>query len=87
MVELCLHSHIRLYGILLNVLSRRATLTLKSTIISDITPCSLLKVDRRFGGTSVDFQRTTRRYIPEGSTLHYHRLRTSNPTTIRFTAT
>jgi hypothetical protein len=23
--------------------------------------------------TSVDFQRTTRRYIPEGSTLHNHR--------------
>jgi hypothetical protein len=70
---------------------------MKSTIFWDITPCSQLKVNRRFGGpllatcfhagfllglfstlkmeaicsseTSVDFQRTTRRYIPEDSTL------------------
>jgi hypothetical protein len=56
----------------------------KSYIFSDITPCSPLKVDQRFGvicrlnlrgrtETSVDFQRTTRRYIPEVRTLHNHR--------------
>jgi hypothetical protein len=64
---------------------------MKSTVFCDITPCSPLKVNRRFGGTyllhlrgfllfvfltlkmeaicspetSVDFQRTARRYIPE----------------------
>jgi hypothetical protein len=76
-----------------------------------MTPCSTLKINRRFGGTyrlyphlhslglssaftpirysaysstlkmeaicssemSVDFQRTTRRYIREGRTLHNHR--------------
>jgi hypothetical protein len=32
---------------------------MKSTIFWDITPCSPLKVD---------FQRTTRRYVPENST-------------------
>jgi hypothetical protein len=82
----------------------------KSTIFRKITPCSPLKVNRRFGGTyrrwqaeqsarlclppvftlvsclaysstlkmeakcssetSVEFQRTTRRYIPEDNTLH-----------------
>jgi hypothetical protein len=76
----------------------------KSSIIWDITPCSLLKVNRSFGRTcrlhlqgrricqtrkqresrwqveqtcssetSVDFQRTTRRYIPEDRTLRNHR--------------
>jgi hypothetical protein len=67
----------------------------KSTIFWDITPCSALKVNGRFGTrlatcfhygilrclfdtgdggceTSVDFQRTTRRYIPEDSTHHNH---------------
>jgi hypothetical protein len=88
---------------------------MKSTIFWDITPCSPLKVNRRFGGTyclhlqgrrisrarrlclspaytlvscaaysttlkmdaicssetSVDFQRTTRCYIPEDSTLQW----------------
>jgi hypothetical protein len=60
----------------------------------DITPCSSLKVNRRFGGTyrlhlqcrrisqarnqrevggKDSFQLTTRRYIPEDSTLHNHR--------------
>jgi hypothetical protein len=43
----------------------------------DITPCSPLKVNRRFGGTcssemSVDTQRTTRQYNPEDRTLHNH---------------
>jgi hypothetical protein len=71
---------------------------MKSLIFWDITPCSLLKVNRRFGGsraklgnffalvscfvysstfkmeaicsseTSVDFKRTTRRYILEDRT-------------------
>jgi hypothetical protein len=57
---------------------------MKSTIIWDIMPRSLLSVYRRFGGstlrmeaicsteTSVDTQRTTRRYIPEDGTLHNH---------------
>jgi hypothetical protein len=89
----------------------------KSIIFWDITPCSPLSVNRRFGGTnrlhlqgvkisvkvelclppaftlvscsayfstpkmgapcssemSVDFQRTTRRYITEDRTLHNHR--------------
>jgi hypothetical protein len=54
---------------------------LKSPIVCDITPHSPLKVNRRFGGTlkmgvkycsktSVDFQRTMRRYFPEDRTLH-----------------
>jgi hypothetical protein len=75
---------------------------MKSTVLWDITPCSPLKVNRRFAETyrlhlqgsknkpskkpawkhllnmeaicssktSVDFQRTTRRRIPENSTLH-----------------
>jgi hypothetical protein len=65
---------------------------MKSTIFWNITPCSPLSVNRRFGGTSrlhlqgwknkfsmkpaiycsgtsVDTQRTTRRYIPEDYTL------------------
>jgi hypothetical protein len=71
---------------------------LKSSVFRDITPCSSLKVNRRFGKlclppaftlfscsayssilkieatcsdeTSVDFQRTARRYIPENRTVH-----------------
>jgi hypothetical protein len=56
------------------------------TIFWDITPCSPLSVNRRFGGTyplhfraicssdtSVDTQRTSRRYVPEHGTLHNHR--------------
>jgi hypothetical protein len=86
--------------------------SLKSSVFWDITPCSPLKVNWRFGGTcrlhlqgrrvsqvrnllvacflawlilrpwrwgshvtpetSVDFQRTTQRYIPEDLTLHNH---------------
>jgi hypothetical protein len=83
---------------------------LKGTIFWDITPCSPLNVNRRFGETyhlhlqgrrlldtcfyagsclvysstlkmealfssetSIDIERTTRRYIPEDSTLHNHR--------------
>jgi hypothetical protein len=53
---------------------------MKSAILWDTTPCSPLKFNRRFGvtrqieaicssETSVDFQRTTRRYIPEYRTL------------------
>jgi hypothetical protein len=51
---------------------------MKKSVCWDITPCSLLKVNRSFGGTchlileakcssetSVDFQRTKRRHIPE----------------------
>jgi hypothetical protein len=57
---------------------------MKSSIVWDITPCSPLKVNRRFGGTcclhlhgrrisqasrAKQLQRTTRRYIPEYRTL------------------
>jgi hypothetical protein len=83
----------------------------KSSVFWDITPCSPLSVNRRFGGSyrlhlqgrkisqarnrcqagskensgllkteatcfsemSVDFKRTTRRYIPEDRNLHNHR--------------
>jgi hypothetical protein len=77
-----MHKHARL-----EVLT---AVVMKSNIFWDITPCSPLKVNRRFGGTyrlhlqgrrkaeqetsvkaeatSVDFQWTTRRYIPEEST-------------------
>jgi hypothetical protein len=58
----------------------------KSSIFWDITPCSSWKVNRRFGGTcrlhlqgrkistasSVDFERNTRRYIPEDKTFRNH---------------
>jgi hypothetical protein len=53
---------------------------MKSCIFREITPCSPLSVNRHLGGTlkmettyssetSVDFQRTTRRYIPEDRIL------------------
>jgi hypothetical protein len=32
--------------------------------------------------TSVDFQRTTRSYIPEGGTLHNHRYENLKPYTV-----
>jgi hypothetical protein len=58
-------------------------------VFSDVTPCSPLKVSRRFEGTwhlhlqsrrisrarnqrESRWLRTTRRYIPEGRTLHNH---------------
>jgi hypothetical protein len=115
----------KLLDSILNVLPvlirRKISKMLKSTIFCDITPCSPLKVNRRFGGTyrlnlqgrrmsrarnqresrykagaftlvscstyystlkmeairssetSVDFQRTTLRYIPEDGTHHSHR--------------
>jgi hypothetical protein len=65
-------------------------LVMKSSTFWNITPCSLLEVNRRFGeicrlayfstlktettcssGTSVGFQRTTRRYSPEDRTLYW----------------
>jgi hypothetical protein len=42
---------------------------MKSIIFWDMTPCSPLKVNWCSSEKSVDFQRTTRRYIPEESTL------------------
>jgi hypothetical protein len=44
----------------------RARLILNGTIFWDITPCSPLSLNLRFGGT-------TWRYIPEDGTLHNHR--------------
>jgi hypothetical protein len=38
---------------------------MKSMIFWDMTPCSLLRCNRRFGGTQ-----TTRRHIPEDDTVH-----------------
>jgi hypothetical protein len=93
---------------------------LKTSFLWNITPCSPLKVNRRFGGTyrlhlqsrrisqarnqlgagsiaflfglffypedgdmfsetSVHFQETTRRYIPEETTLHNHRCENLEP--------
>jgi hypothetical protein len=59
---------------------------MESTFFWDVTPCSALSVNRRFVGTyrlhiqwrwrrcssetPVNFQRATRRYIPEDSTFH-----------------
>jgi hypothetical protein len=106
---------------------------MKSSIFWDITPCSQLKVNRRFGETwrlhlqcqrirrkrnqrenlfclppefrlvscsdysstlkmeavcssetSVDFQRTTRRYIPQDRTLHNHRCENLKSYTVIF---
>jgi hypothetical protein len=45
---------------------------MKST--RDITTCSPLKVNRRFGGTSVFSERTTLLYIPEDSTVQMFRM-------------
>jgi hypothetical protein len=46
---------------------------MKSTIVWDITLCSPLKMEAICSPqTSVDFQRTTRRYIPKDSTIHVH---------------
>jgi hypothetical protein len=56
----------------------------KMIVFWDIAPCSLVQVDRRFRGayclhpqgdeTSVYFNKTTRRCIPEGYHLHIRRL-------------
>jgi hypothetical protein len=64
----------------------KSSYILKSKAFWDIAPCSLLGVDRRFGGayclhhedddevrtseTSVNYNVPTRRYIPEDSKLH-----------------
>jgi hypothetical protein len=45
---------------------------MKSVNFWDITPCSPLSTDAS-EETSVDTQRTARRYIPEADTLHNHR--------------
>lgn len=47
---------------------------MKGFVFWNITPYSPLKINRSFGGTcrlheAVDFQRTTRQYIPEDGTL------------------
>jgi hypothetical protein len=60
-VRNCIHSPIRLYGAVLNCAQGQdlicvgfevlTAVAMKSTIFWDITPCSPLKVNRRFGGT------------------------------------
>lgn len=49
-------------------------IVMKTSVFRDIATCSPLKVDRRFRGTSVDFQRTKRHYIPEDRTCYFLRL-------------
>jgi hypothetical protein len=44
--------------------------SVKSSIIYDIMPCSLLKINQCFRETLVDFQWTAKCYIPEDTTLH-----------------
>jgi hypothetical protein len=45
---------------------------MKSTLFWNVTPCS--PVETVYSSEMlVDFYRTTRRYIPEDSTLHNHR--------------
>jgi hypothetical protein len=44
--------------------------TIKSTILSDVTPYGVLEVHRRFGEISKNFHQTTALYIREDSTLH-----------------
>jgi hypothetical protein len=61
--------------------SSSSFLPLAFTLVSCSAYFSTLKMEAIFPSEmSVDFQRTIRRYIPEESTLHNHRLRTSNPT-------
>jgi hypothetical protein len=44
------------------------------TLVSCLAYSSTLKMEAKcFSETLVDFQRTTRRYIPEDSSLHTHR--------------
>jgi hypothetical protein len=52
-------------------------------------PSNLKKKATCSSETSVDFQRTTRRYIPEDSTPHSHRrdnLKSYEPTRVRIAA-
>jgi hypothetical protein len=61
--------HIHLYRFLCSFLF---TLSLKSSIFLDTMPCGLFRVNRRFGGMSVEFQGNTQRYIPTDIKLHNH---------------
>jgi hypothetical protein len=45
---------------------------MKSFVFYDITPRRLMKVSRYSSKTSVDFQWTTWRYIPEDRAFHDH---------------
>jgi hypothetical protein len=52
--------------------NEESQVALKSTIFWDMTPCSLLSFNRRFGGTyrlHPETQWTTRRYIPEDGNI------------------
>jgi hypothetical protein len=46
---------------------------IKSIILWDVTPCSLAELHRHFEGTSVEFYRAARRYIPQYITILSHR--------------
>jgi hypothetical protein len=47
-------------------------LVVKSSIMRDITPCSPVEVSRHSSETSVDFHRSTQRYMPEDGALHVY---------------
>jgi hypothetical protein len=40
--------------------------TMNITISCDLTPCCLVEVYRRFGRTSINFYKASRRYVSEG---------------------
>jgi hypothetical protein len=57
-----------------NAIYSRALLVVSFTLVSCLTYSSTLKMEVTCSSdTSVDLQRTTRRYIPEDWTLHNHR--------------
>jgi hypothetical protein len=43
---------------------------MKNPAFWEVAPCRSCELNRRFGGTSVQFTRCTRRHIPEDGILH-----------------
>jgi hypothetical protein len=54
--------------------------TMKNAVFWDVAPCRSCELNRRFGGTSVQFTSSTRRHVPEDGILqiYYERLRGSS---------